>query len=155
MSRLRVFSLPLSLLLVLASLLPARIVRAQTGDAVDRVGGLYWQMDATLRATPQVDGTVAFTLAASPYQPAPDLFFTWELPDGGELLDGPADGSAGPVTARGTVQQSRQVRFPGPGTYTVRAVAGYRPDASVRYSAAGVLFVIIDAAGSIAISDQD
>ena len=108
MSRLRMFSLSLSLLLVIATLLPARIVHAQTDDAVDHVGGLYWQMDATLRATPQADGTVAFTLAASPYQPAPDLVFTWELPDGGELLDGPADGSAGAVAARGTVQQSRQ-----------------------------------------------
>ncbi|MEZ4556397.1 MAG: hypothetical protein R2854_08110 [Caldilineaceae bacterium] len=98
---------------------------------------------------------MAFTLAASPYQPAPDLVFTWELPDGGELLDGPVDGSAGAVAARGTAQQSRQVRFPGPGTYTVRAVAAYRPEASVHYSAAGVLFVTVDATGGITISDQD
>ncbi|MCB9159626.1 MAG: hypothetical protein H6644_07190 [Caldilineaceae bacterium] len=111
--------------------------------------------DGCLRATPQADGTVAFTLAASPYQPAPDLVFTWELPDGGELLDGPADGSAGAVAARGTVQQSRRVRFPGPGTYAVRAVAAYRPEASVHYSAAGVLFVTVDATGGITISDQD
>ena len=162
MSRIQSFSLSwrfslLTLVAVVMRLtLPALPVAAQAPTLVDLAGGSYQQLEVVLRVdrAPLAGETTAWTLAATPLRAAPDLTFTWELPDGGELLGGPALETVGAVAANQQVQQTRQMRFPGDGVYTVRGQATYHPNASATMTAIGVLFVQISGDSST-VTDVD
>jgi hypothetical protein len=151
MSRIQFFALSwrFSVLAVVALMirltLPTLAAHAQAPTLVDLAGGPYQQLEVVLRVdrAPLAGENITWTLAATPLLAAPDLTFTWELPDGGELLGGPAVESLGATPANQQVQQTRQVRFPGDGVYTVRGQATYHPNASTTLTAIGVLFVQI------------
>lgn len=151
MSRTHVVSLPwrLSLLAMIAMLirlmLPMPVANAQTQTLADLAGGAYHGIEVILRVapTPATGEPSVWTLKATPLRTAPDLTFIWELPDGGELLGGPAVENLGATPVNQQVEQTRQVRFPGDGVYTVRGQATYHPNASTTLTAIGVLFVQI------------
>lgn len=162
MSRRQLFSLSwrFRLLVVFAIViqvaLPRSMASAQTPTLVDRAGGPYQQLEVVLRAerAPLAGEATSWTLAATPLRAAPDLTLTWELPDGGELLGGPPVETLGAVAANQQVQQTRQVRFPGDGIYTVRGQATYHPNASTTLTAIGVLFVQISGSAAT-VTDVD
>lgn len=140
----------------LSAALPVRVSQAQTSGFADVAGGDYHRMKVVLHVdhAPEPGGIATFTFSATPLLNAPDLTFDWRLPDGGELVDGPATSSKGVVNRGVTVEEKQQIRFPAPGIYTVEAVATYHPDSATTYTAVGVLFLTIDAAGS-SVSDID
>ena len=71
------------------SVLPA--YAQATPTLSDVAGGTYEGVEVVLQvdAAPTPGGTASFTFTATPLRDAPDLTLTWELPDGGVLLDGP------------------------------------------------------------------
>src|SRR5690606_34564783 len=69
-----------------------------------------------------------------------NVYVEWELPDGGELLGGPAEDSLGPVGIGETATTTRQVRFAGGGVHQVSAKAFYFPNRATSQAALGVLF---------------
>ncbi len=108
---------------------------------IDRAGGAYNGVEVTLEAgaAPAPGGLVTLTLTARPLRAAPNLYVQWELPDGGELLGGPADDSLGPVGAGQSATSVRQARFPD-GVHQVSAKAYYFPNHATSLAALGVLF---------------
>ena len=79
---------------------------------IDRAGGAYNGVEVTLAAdtAPAPGGLVTLTLTARPLRDAPNLIVQWELPDGGELLGGPAQEALGAVAAGQSVTTTRQAR---------------------------------------------
>jgi len=150
----------LVVLLVAAFILPSRArSAAQAAPApvlIDRAGGATNGIDVTLSAdaAPAPGGTVSLTLTARPLRVARDLFVQWELPDGGELLDGPAFASLGPASAGESVSVTRRVRFDEATVHEVRAKAFYFPNDATSLAASGVLFFDTRAAGP-SVSDLD
>ena len=109
---------------------------------IDRAGGAYNGIEVTLAAdaAPAPGGLVTLTLTARPLRDAPNLYVEWTLPDGGELLGGPADDALGPVAAGQSVTMTRQARLATANVYQVSAKAFYFPDQGVSLAARGVLF---------------
>ena len=98
---------PLSILLVSCTLfaqglsvLPA--YAQATSTLSDTAGGAYEGVEVVLHvdAAPAPGGTANFTFTATPLRDAPDLTLTWELPDGGVLLGGPAGETFAPMNGR-------------------------------------------------------
>jgi hypothetical protein len=162
MSRIQVLALPwrlclLALIAVLVKMtLPTLPAAAQAPTLVDQAGGAYHGIEVTLRVdhAPAAGELSVWTVEATPLRDAPDLTITWELPDGGELSGGPASETVGAVAANAAAAQTRQVRFPGEGVYTVRAQASYHPSANMTLTAVGVLFVQIRSDGTV-VTDVD
>jgi hypothetical protein len=156
----RWFGLLLSALVLLTQgfMLPASsAVSAQSSNLTDRAGDARHRILVVLQSdsAPAPGGVANLTFQATPLLDAPDLRIEWLLPQGGELLGGPAEESLGPVAASQTVQLERQVRFPQAGIYSVMALAGYQPAADTQFSAVGVLFFTVDANGRSLVSDKD
>ncbi|MCZ2115618.1 MAG: hypothetical protein LC131_17575 [Anaerolineae bacterium] len=109
---------------------------------IDRAGGAYNGVEVTLEAdaAPVPGGLVTLTLTARPLRAAPNLYVQWELPDGGELLGGPAGDDLGPAGAGQSVVSVRQARFPDGGVHQVSARAYYFPNRATSLAALGVLF---------------
>ena len=122
---------------------------------IDRAGGAYNGIEVTLAAdaAPAPGDTVTLTLTARPLRAAPNVYIGWELPDGGELLGGPAEETLGPVGAGETITLTRQARFPD-GVHQVSARAFYFPNRATSLAALGVLFFDVRA-GNSAVSDLD
>src|SRR4051812_14821587 len=101
--------------------MPALRANSQSAGYSDYAGGPKGQIEVVLHAdgAPPPGGVANFTFAMKPWLNAPNLTVSWELPNGGELLGGPAVESFGAVAAGETVTQTRQLRFPNPGIYTV------------------------------------
>ena len=114
----RVPVLLIAVLVFAAFFLPSP-VRSASQDAeklpvlIDRTGGAYNGIEVTLAAdaAPTPGGTVTLTLTARPLRDAPNIYVEWKLPDGGELLGGPAQETLGPATAGESVTITRQARF--------------------------------------------
>lgn len=123
---------------------------------IDVAGGTYNGIEVTLRAdrAPLPGEVVTFQLSATPLLPASELTITWELPDGGDLLGGSAISTLASSGANVSVEQTRQVQFPRPGIYTVRAQATYHPNAATTLSALAVLFFDVRPEGTL-VSDVD
>ena len=134
-------------LLAAALILPAS-VRSAAQPAqppptlIDRAGGAYNGIEVTLAAdaAPAPGGLVTLTLTARPLRDAPNLYVEWALPDGGELLGGPADDALGPVTAGQSVTTTRQARLATANVYQVSVRAFYFPNQGISLAARGVLF---------------
>ena len=136
-----------AVLLVAAFLLPSLVrsapVAAQAPPTlIDRAGGAYNGIDVTLSAdvAPAPGGLVTLTLTARPLRDAPNVYVMWELPDGGELLGGPAEETLGPVAAGERVSLTRRARFDAAGIFQVSAKAYYFPNRATSLAALGVLF---------------
>ena len=124
-----------AVLLVAAFLLPSSVRSAPAAAQVpstliDRAGGAYNGVEVTLEAdaAPTPGGVVTLTLTARPLRDAPNIYIEWELPDGGELLGGPAEETLGPVAAGESVTITRQARFDAASIYQVSAKAFYFPN---------------------------
>ena len=118
-------------------------VAAQTPRTlIDRAGGTYNGIEVTLAAdaAPAPGETVTLTLTARPLRAAPNVYVAWELPDGGELLGGPAEETLGPVAAGQSVTITRQARFADNAIYQISAKAYYFPNRATSLAALGVLF---------------
>ncbi|MFO7661267.1 MAG: hypothetical protein R6X18_01610 [Chloroflexota bacterium] len=136
----------LSVLFLLAFLLPIT-VRSASPDAqksvlIDHAGDAYNGIEVTLAAdrAPAAGEVVTLTLTARPLRDAPEVFVEWELPDGGELLDGPAREILGSVAAGEQIHITRRARFSTDGVFSVRARAYYFPNDATSLAATGVLF---------------
>ena len=130
-------------------MLPVSISAAQSGRPVlvleDHAGGAYNGVEITLAAdkAPAPGEVVTLTVTARPLRSAPDLAILWELPDGGELLDGPLSDTLGAVAAGESATLTRQARFDNPGVYQVRARASYFANDATALAASGVLFFTV------------
>ena len=151
----------LVVLLAGALVLPATVRSAPASfqppaTLIDRAGGAYNGVEVTLAAdaAPAPGGLVTLTLTARPLRDAPNLIVQWELPDGGELLGGPAQESLGAVAAGQSARATRQARFATAGVYGVSARALYAARAGVSLAARGVLFFDVRA-GRPSASDLD
>jgi hypothetical protein len=113
-----------------------------TSTLIDRAGGAYNGVEVSLSAdaAPTPGSTVTLTLTARPLRDAPNVYIEWELPDGGELLDGPAQETLGPAAAGESVTITRQARFDAASVYQVSAKVYYFPNRATSLSALGVLF---------------
>ena len=144
-----------------AVIMPVLPVYAQSADILrDEAGGAYEGVEVALQASgaSAPGGSVLLDFSATPLRNAPDLTVTWDLPDGGVLLDGPPVAALGVVAPGQTVTQTRHVRFPDAGVYTVRTQATYHPDAATTLTAVGVLFFTVAPGGALdgaAVSDGD
>lgn len=153
--------LTFAVLFVAAFVLPsaarsAPIVAQAPSTLVDRAGSAYNGIEVTLAAdaAPAPGETVTLTLTARPLRAAPDVYVEWELPDGGELLDGPAFEQLGPAAAGEVISTTRRVRFDDASTYQVSAKAYYFPNDATSLAALGVLFFTTGPGAPIA-SDFD
>jgi hypothetical protein len=123
---------------------------------IDRAGGAYNGIEVTLAAdaAPAPGGLVTLTLTARPLRDAPNIYVEWELPDGGQLLGGPANDALGPVAAGQSVTNTRQVRLAAANVYQLSARAFYFPDQAISLAARGVLFFDVRD-GRSTVSDLD
>ncbi len=153
--------------LILAALLPAQPVLAAAPAPAPR------QAPTEVTAGPIVDveaqdgnpvrvelaaqgavgpgGVVALRLSADAGAQAAGVTVSWLLPDGGELLGGPAEEL---VAGGAPVVSAREVRFPAEGIYRVMAQAAIRPSEAETYAALGVLFFDVRTTGAV-VSTRD
>nr|HMT19666.1 hypothetical protein [Promineifilum sp.] len=150
----------LAVLFVTAFVLPsaarsAPMAAQAPSTLIDRAGGAYNGIEVTLAAdaAPAPGDVVTLTLTARPLRAAPNVYIEWELPDGGELLGGPAEETLGPADAGETITLIRQARFPA-GVHQVSARAFYFPNRATSLAALGVLFFDVRA-GNPAVSTLD
>ena len=148
-------------LLAAALILPTSVRSAaqpaqSPSTLIDRAGGAYNGIEVTLAtdAAPAPGSLVTLTLTVRPLRDAPNVYVEWELPDGGELLGGPANDALGPVAAGQSVTIARQVRLSAANVYQVSARAFYFPDQAISLAARGVLFFDIRD-GRSTVSDLD
>ncbi len=148
-----------SLFAILLSLVPARPALAapplqeplaSSGAITDVVSDRLSPLTLTLATDGPVapSGAANLTLEVRLMTDAPDLRVQWLLPDGGELLGGPAEESSGPVVDGQVVRAQRQVRFNGEGVYRVMAMAAIAPSPSEQYAPLGVIFFDVRATGA-------
>ncbi|HNB53520.1 MAG TPA: hypothetical protein PK530_16340, partial [Anaerolineales bacterium] len=155
MSRKTIFSGLFILLTLLALLLVPSGSMAQTGPAEDHAGGARQRISVVLTAdgAPGPGGTAHMIFTATPLVSTPDLVIEWFLPQG-VTLNGKMTETLGAQTAGQSVQTTGDLTFSGPGTYKIAVSAAFHPFPSATYSAAGVLFFVIDANGSY-VTDKD
>ena len=142
-------------LFILAQLIFASSVRAQSGPGLDQSGGPRKRIQVVLQAdnAPLPGGSAQLSLSATPLIDAPDLQVQWILPAGVQLQGASVD-SFGPVSARQTVQSVRTLVFPAAGVYKIAVSAQFQLASQVAFGASGVLFFTIDPLGS-RVSDLD
>lgn len=156
MSRKNVFSNLLILLVLITLLLIPSGSRAQTGPAEDRAGGARERLNIVLVAdgAPLPGGTAHLSFSVTPLVNIPDLDIKWFLPQGVVMKQGSAVETLGSQTAGQAVQTDRYLTFSAPGTYKIAVSATFHPFPSASYSAAGVLFFVIDSTSSY-VTDKD
>ena len=144
----------------LGMVLQAVPAQAQSQPApvlVDRAGGDDHQIEVTLSVdrAPGVGEVATLVMTATPALDAANLVVEWFVPEGAELLGGPAVEAVGAVSAAQSVSQSRQMRFPIAGVYKVMAQAKYSVGSALHFSALGVLFFSVNAEGASTVSTID
>ncbi len=155
MSKKNVISGLFTLLVLFALLMIPGGGMAQSGPAEDHAGGARQRIEVVLTAdgAPGPGGTAHLTFAATPLVTTPDLVVEWFIPQG-VSLQGAATDTFGGQTAGQTTQTDRYLTFSGPGTYKIAVSATFHPFPSAAYSAAGVLFFVIDNNGGY-VTDKD
>lgn len=158
----------LCLIAVLLSLVPALPVQAAppaqearpadtTPPGTDIVRDRFGLITLTLRADGPVapGGDATLTVEATVNTAVPAITFDWFLPDGGELLGGPAQEISGAAQKGETRRNVRQVRFPADGLFRVMAAATIQPNEASTFNPAGVLFFTVRSDGTAAVDDKN
>jgi hypothetical protein len=124
--------------------------KAQAAPAIDRSGGndKYIQIMLKSDGAPAAGGSANLSFEATPFANTQDLVIEWFIPQG-VALQGLASETFGPQAAGATVHVERVLSFPTPGTYKIAVTATFHQGPEAAFSAAGVLFFVIDGAGSL------
>ena len=128
--------------------------KAQAAPAIDRTGGndKYIQIMLIADGAPAVGGSANLSFDATPLANTQDLVIEWFIPQDVEL-QGAASETSDP---RPQVPRCMLpvLTFPTPGTYKIAVTATFHQSSEASFSAAGVLFFVIDGRGG-RVSDQD
>ena len=155
MNKRLIFTLCLGLVLLFSTFAFYTIGYAQAVPAIDRTGGndKYIQIMLEADGAPAAGGSANLSFAATPLANTQDLVIEWFIPQNVEL-HGAASETFGPQTSGATVHVDRVLTFPTPGTYKIAVTATYHQGPEASFSAAGVLFFVIDEHGG-QVSDKD
>jgi hypothetical protein len=151
----KIFTLFLVLILICLTFAFTMRSKAQAAPAIDRSGGndKYIQIMLKSDGAPAAGGSANLSFDATPFANTQDLVIEWFIPQDVEL-QGAASDTFGPQTSGTTVHADRVLTFPTPGTYKIAVTATFHQGPEASFSAAGVLFFVIDGRGG-RVSDKD
>jgi hypothetical protein len=153
----------IALLFLLQLLIPPQRALAQSAPSqtpqgaaqvVDLGGEARDRLQLTLTATAAGPNTATLVVAATPFYDAPGVEISWETGNA-RLADGPPAETSGAVAAHATTTQARTVTFPGAGIYPLGVLATYALDEGTRYGASGMVFALVEADGTVRLTDMD